>query len=136
MTNRLLNAQDVLRRLRREVKQAGGQSEWARRMGVDRTLLNKVLQGRRHPGPQIIRALELKKVVNCVAPEGNDLLHLLRQAIERTGSIAAWSRRSGIDRAFASRVVNGKKPPSMAFFRALKVKNVTAYIAQEGETEE
>src|ERR1700681_4506002 len=89
---RLLDLQDVLRRIEREVQRAGSQSEWARRTGVHRPHLNKVLQRCRPPSPQIIKALKLKKVVTCDAPEGEDLLRLLRRAVERAGGITAWSR--------------------------------------------
>ena len=106
MTNRLLDLQDVLRLLEREVQQAGGQSEWARRTGVNRTILNKMLQGRRPPSPHIIKVLKLKTVVTCGAPDGNDLLRLLRRAVERAGSISAWSRRTGIDRTSISQVIH------------------------------
>jgi DNA-binding phage protein len=136
MTKRHLDLQDVLRLIEREVQQAGGQAQWARRTGINRSILNKVLQGRRPPSPRIIKVLKLKKVVTGTGPEGNDLLRLLRRAVERAGSISAWSRRTGIDRTSISRVIHGKIAPSLQFFRALKLKKITAYVAQESETEE
>src|SRR5262249_61227604 len=59
---RMINDQDVVRLLRSQVDQAGGQSSWARRECIDRTLLNRVLNGRRPPSEQIIRALRLCNV--------------------------------------------------------------------------
>jgi hypothetical protein len=48
-----INEDQVVRMLRAEVKRAGGQSEWARRNKVERTVLNRVLSGlqpdREHP---------------------------------------------------------------------------------------
>jgi hypothetical protein len=38
---------DVMPLLRSEVKRPGGQSEWARQTGISRTMLNKVLNGRK-----------------------------------------------------------------------------------------
>ena len=130
MTKRLLNIWDVLRQLHREVEETGSQSEWARRTGVSRTYLNKVMRGSRVPGPQIFEALNVKSVVVCAGPNGNDLIPFLRRAVAEAGSISAWSRKTGIDRAVVSLVINGKRPPSAQLFHALKQKRVTAYIPQ------
>jgi DNA-binding phage protein len=59
---KLLDESDVLRLLREDVDRAGGQSAWARRSGIDRVHLNKVLNGERPLSPNIVRALKLKKV--------------------------------------------------------------------------
>ena len=59
MKQDVLKLNDVLRLLRREVQRAGSQSEWARRAGVNRTYLNKVLKGIKPPSPKIIKALNL-----------------------------------------------------------------------------
>jgi DNA-binding phage protein len=56
---RMLDDQDVVRVLRSEVERAGGQSSWARRERIDRSLLNRVLRGRKPPTKRIIRALKL-----------------------------------------------------------------------------
>jgi DNA-binding phage protein len=56
---RVLDDKDVVRLLRSEVERAGGQSAWARREGIDRTLLNRVLNGQEPPTREIIRALKL-----------------------------------------------------------------------------
>src|ERR1700722_3816273 len=53
---------DVISLLRFEVKQAGGQSKWARQTGISRTMLNKVLNGRKSPTLTIIAALKLRMV--------------------------------------------------------------------------
>jgi DNA-binding phage protein len=57
-----LDNKDVILVLRLEVERAGGQSSWARREGIDRTLLNRVLSGQRPPTKEIIRALKLCNV--------------------------------------------------------------------------
>jgi DNA-binding phage protein len=62
VTKHLLDESDVLRLLREDVERAGGQSAWARRSGIDRGHLNRVLNGRRPPSPNIVQALKLKKV--------------------------------------------------------------------------
>ena len=56
---RMLDDKDVVRLLRSEVERAGGQSCWARAERIDRTMLNRVLTGRKRPTEQIIRALKL-----------------------------------------------------------------------------
>jgi hypothetical protein len=53
---------DVIRLLRSEVERAGGQSAWARKAGVDLTVVNKVLFGQRLPSRTIVRALKLRLV--------------------------------------------------------------------------
>jgi hypothetical protein len=57
-----LDDREVLRLLRSEVEKAGGQAAWARREGVNRTMLNKVLNGRKLIPPSIIKALKLRTV--------------------------------------------------------------------------
>jgi hypothetical protein len=56
----MLDDKDVVRLLRSEVEQAGGQSAWARRERIDRALLNRVLCTHKPPTAKIIRALALK----------------------------------------------------------------------------
>jgi len=58
----MLDDQAVVHLLRSEVELAGGQSSWARRERIDRTLLNRVLRGRKPPTGDIIRALKLCNV--------------------------------------------------------------------------
>ena len=55
----MLDDNDVVCLLRSEVKRAGGQSAWARRERIDRTLLIRVLRGQKPPTKQIISALKL-----------------------------------------------------------------------------
>lgn len=57
-----INDKDVIRLLRSEVNQAGGQASWARREQIELTMLNKVLCGHRPPTKEIIRALRLCNV--------------------------------------------------------------------------
>ena len=52
----------AMRLLHSKVKQAGGQSSWARREHIDRTMLNKILNGRKPITKEIIRALKLCNV--------------------------------------------------------------------------
>jgi hypothetical protein len=63
VTKHLLDENDVLRLLHEDVNRVGGQSAWARRSGIDRTHLNRVLKGQRPLSLNIAQALKLKKVV-------------------------------------------------------------------------
>jgi DNA-binding phage protein len=78
VTKHLLDENDVLRLLREDVDRAGGQTAWARRSGIDRAHLNRVLKGQRPLSPNITQALKLKKVF--VAQEANNRPGMQRQA--------------------------------------------------------
>ena len=56
-----MDAEDVVRLLRSEVKRAGGQAAWASRTGLNRIVVNKVLNGKTLP-TKIIKALKLRIV--------------------------------------------------------------------------
>jgi DNA-binding phage protein len=59
---RTFELEDVIRLLRSKVKQAGGQTAWAKKTGIDRTILNRVLNGHQSPTKAIIRALNLRVI--------------------------------------------------------------------------
>jgi transcriptional regulator with XRE-family HTH domain len=56
----VLDNKDVVRLLHVAVKKAGSQSAFARRMGLERSHLNFVLNGKRPPSESIIKALNLR----------------------------------------------------------------------------
>ena len=58
----ILEVRDVKKLLKKAVSAAGGQSAWAREVGIPRSVINLVLQGRRKPTQSIITALGLKIV--------------------------------------------------------------------------
>jgi DNA-binding phage protein len=62
MNMRVLSDKDVIRVLDAEVKRAGGQAAWSRQTGIDRTEVNKVLNGQRPPSKKMINALKLQRV--------------------------------------------------------------------------
>jgi len=57
-----LEIEDVIRLLRSEVEQAGGQSAFAKKVGMDRSTINRILNGQRSLHPKILRALNLRIV--------------------------------------------------------------------------
>ena len=59
---RTFELEDVILLLRSKVKRAGGQTAWAKKTGIDRTILSRVLSGHRQPTKAILRALNLRIV--------------------------------------------------------------------------
>jgi DNA-binding phage protein len=59
---RILERNDIVRLLRIEVEKAGGQTAWAKKHNIDRTIISKVLNGGRAPTKKIISALGLRIV--------------------------------------------------------------------------
>ena len=128
-----LHVQDLLRLLRHEIDRVGGQSEWARQTGICRTYINKVLNGRKLPGPSICRALGLERAVFCDTPEMTDSTKsvdveevplILREEIEKAGSISAWCRQVGLDRSHLSQVLHKRRGLGYKILAALKLSNV------------
>ena len=58
----VLGVEDVVRLLRSEVKRAGGQAAWASKTGLNRIVVNKVLNGKTLPTKKIVKALKLRTV--------------------------------------------------------------------------
>ncbi len=59
---RTFELEDVIRLLRSKVKQAGGQTAWAKKTGINRATLSRVLHGHRQPTKAILRVLNLRIV--------------------------------------------------------------------------
>jgi hypothetical protein len=59
---RLLNLNDVIRLLRSEVARAGSQRAFARKAGVNVSVVSKTLRGVVLPSEKILRALKLRIV--------------------------------------------------------------------------
>jgi hypothetical protein len=60
---RVLEPNEIVDLVRAEVKKAGGQEAWAKRAGIERTLVNKVLHQRRPVSRKMMEALGLRVVV-------------------------------------------------------------------------
>src|ERR1700678_1607853 len=110
MTERLLHEAEMLLLLRREVLRSGNQAEFARRNGINRSNLNRALNGEKRPGAQILKALKLKKVRPVSTAT---LLDLIQHEIHQTGSQSEWARRVGLHRVLVNQVLSGRRlPPS------------------------
>jgi hypothetical protein len=94
-----LRVADVVRVIQKEVRNAGGQTFLARKVGLNRPNLNSTLSGRRPPTGDILRAFNLQKVF-AYEREGRTrdqeplrmegVVRLLRDEVERAGSQAEW----------------------------------------------
>jgi DNA-binding transcriptional regulator YdaS (Cro superfamily) len=140
-----LHVRDVLILLRRDVDRAGGQSEWSRQTGVSRTYINRVLKGRKPPGPSIVRALGLERAVlrdvaktvdSTKRVDLDEVQLILQEEIKRPGSVSAWCRQVGLDRSNLSGVLHRRRRPGNKVLAALKLSNVllNADTANAGPT--
>jgi hypothetical protein len=118
--------------LRAEIDRVGGQSEWARQTGIQRSLISRVLNGQRLPPSRLCRALGLEWViVRDVAETGDqtkltiisnrDVLLILKKEIRRVGSIIAWSRQMGVERSHLSSVLHKRRAADKKILAALKL---------------
>jgi hypothetical protein len=132
---RSLEAQDVVELLRREIDRVGGQSEWARQTGIERSLINKVVNRRKPATARVRRALRLEWVIarqvaqrngqtKPVAVDQLALLQILWKEIEKAGSISVWSQQMGIDRTYLSRVLHRRRPPNKKIIAALNLSKI------------
>jgi DNA-binding phage protein len=55
----------------------------------------------------------------------NDVLRLLRREVERAGGQYAWSRHTGVNRAYLYRVMDDQSPPGGPILAALKLKKIS-----------
>jgi len=114
---------DVVDLLRIAIEREGGQSAFAGHHGINRSHLNTILTGRRVVGAAIAELVGLRKAYVGVFDD-NDVVDLLRIAVEREGGQGAFSRHSGVDRAYLSRVLNGKEPPGRSIAKSLRLRKV------------
>ena len=66
-----LSKKNILTLLRKEIKSAGGQSEWCRQKRINRPQLNKVLNGRKPISPRILKALNITTIYVLDADSGS-----------------------------------------------------------------
>ena len=59
----------------------------------------------------------------CVLDD-DDVIHLLRAAVKREGSQAAFARRYGLDRGTMNSILNGKRRVSAALIKAFGLRKV------------
>jgi hypothetical protein len=56
--------------------------------------------------------------------DDNDVVNLLRIAVEREGGQGAFAKHSGVNRAYLNRVLNGKEPPGRSIAKCLGLRKV------------
>ena len=114
---------DVVDLLRIAIEREGGQAAFAGHHRINRSHLNTILTGRRVVGAAIAELVGLRKAYVGVFDD-NDVVDLLRIAVEREGGQGAFSRHSGVQRAYLSRVLNGKEPPGRSIAKSLRLRKV------------
>ena len=128
MSRDLLTADEVLSLLEQEVRNVGGQIEWARRAGVNRTSLNQALRRKRSVPRPIIAALGLQAVTS---PSTSEIVQRLAQEVEKAGSQTECARRTGIDRSYLTHVLNRRRPGGDDILKALNLTKTVRYGFKE-----
>jgi AraC-like DNA-binding protein len=119
---------DVLRILRADIQEAGNQSKWARRHGISRPHLNRVLKRKRGFSPRILKALKLKPIWQHSLSKKH-IRGLLQEAIDEAGSQSEWCRRVRVDRTWLNKLLNGRVPIGLRIVKLLKIK--TMYVQSD-----
>jgi hypothetical protein len=128
-----LNERKIVRLLEREVASAGGQSKWARENALDRSNLNRVLNGRIKLSAVIWQCLGVEVVYmsgDCVLT-AKQVLAALRAAVDDANGPLAWTRRNRVDRKHLDCVLKGKRSLSPSILSVLGMR--AALIAPRAE---
>jgi DNA-binding phage protein len=117
MSGREAELREIRNLLVRTIQEAGGVSQWARTVGLDRAHVSKALHGHRVVGPKIVRALGGKDI----SADPCDVRRLLRDEVKKAGGQSEWARRTGVNRVTVSKVIHGERKPTPDVLRALKI---------------
>jgi DNA-binding transcriptional regulator YdaS (Cro superfamily) len=128
MAKHLLNVDEVLILLEKDIERVGSQLQWAQQMGVDRTNVNAILRRRRPPTPQILSVLGLEVVIE---PTLAEVIGRLRKAVELAGSQSEFARLTGAIRADVNSVLNGRRRPGPEIYKALELPRVVRYAPKK-----
>jgi DNA-binding phage protein len=133
---KILDSDDVLELLRLDIDRVGSQSEWARRMGIERSAINKMLNGHILPSSSICSALKLKWVIvrrgsKPVVVSNREVTMILHEKIKKAGGIASLSRSVGVDRTHLSKVLHRRKCPSE---KILAILNLTEVLIRANDS--
>lgn len=145
---------EAIELLRAAVRDAGNQLAFAKRHRIDRSTLNQMLNGKKPLTSAVLDAVGLRKVyarqismkmrrrkpseipgywirrLQTVGAQAhnvfddNDALVLLKAAIERAGSQAAFAHNHGIDRSYISLMITGRSPVAQSVIKALGLRRV------------
>ena len=89
----ILEHEDVMRLLRSEIERAGSQLAWAKREGVSRPEVNKMLGWSKPISKTVIKALKLRIVYVPDHPEGGVAARGARRMPRETAASASKARR-------------------------------------------
>jgi DNA-binding phage protein len=62
--------------------------------------------------------------------EIKDVVPLLLAEVRRAGGVSAWSKKTGVNRTIASKVLNNLKSPTKSVIKALKLR--TVFVVSNG----
>ena len=75
-----------------------------------------------------VQSLSLADGANMLVFDDDDVVHLLRAAIEREGSQIGFAKRYGVNRAYLNMVLSGKRPVGSSVVKALGLRK--AYVVE------
>ena len=110
--------------LLRKVLAKEAQFRFAARARCSRPYVNQVLMRIASPGPKILEALGVEKVVTY-RPE-NDVIELLRTTVAKETQVG-FAARAGCAQPYVNRVLLGKQPPGPKILAALGIEKVVTY---------
>jgi DNA-binding phage protein len=147
---RVFDDDEVVHLLKAAVKRAGSQTAFAKRYGIERTDLNRILNGRKRVTASLAKILGLRKLYvdesramasktedqRLAAAESgglgsfefvfddDDVVQLLRTAIEHEGSQVVFAKHHGINRTQLNLVLSGKRSLGDAVAEAIGLQKV------------
>jgi DNA-binding transcriptional regulator YdaS (Cro superfamily) len=132
----LLLAENVQQVVRDEVKKAGSQLGWAKRIGTRASAVNKVLRGKRLAPRAVLKAVELKKIsayrykdlqrrgeLLCAA----DVVEMMKREVQEAGSQSSWARAIGARQSDINNALLGRRLPVKAILDGLRLERTAAY---------
>jgi hypothetical protein len=66
----VMRSEDVVATLQAACRKAGSQAAWARAHKIPDSIVAETIRGRRDPGPAVLRALGLRKILTYVSDPG------------------------------------------------------------------
>ena len=131
-----LLAENVRQVIRDEVRKAGSQLSWAKRIGTRASAVNKVLRGKRLAPRAVLNAVQLRKVsayrykylerrgeLLCAA----DVVEMMKREVGQAGSQSRWARAIGARQSDINNALLGRRLPVKAILDGLRLERTAAY---------
>ncbi|KAA8385145.1 hypothetical protein FKW31_10055 [Acetobacter sp. DmW_136] len=119
--------------LNTRMRKAGGNSAFARMMGLNDKTLSNMSNARRRLNDELLAALGLVEVERYVDVDGNILPMLevyskLNTAIRRAGGNSAFARLHGLNDKHLSNMMNDRRRLSKALLRVVGIRRAKLYM--------